>query len=324
MTLKEIFKAREAELRKELDGLELPKDASKIETVISANLAVLFADEGEYRQNLTQAEDYILQAALSLLKAQQDITQNIVAKESAEQIVALTHVNESRQPSEPQTMKSANPLSCPSKVKSQNALIGSTGGALVGNLLFGGWGAVFGAIAGTAIVIYTASKEAEPTPSNEIVRSLSVAGPASVTRQTPIDINAFIAIIGRICESVDNLVETFRVQIRRVVDKYESQEKPTIERNFRVLLEGIQSLLGYKRGHSPEDEKYLSKLQTRVEDLAELLDNYDLEVVDYRPEHSDWFEAIESNNATQIKLVNPAIVKGDALVLKGKIFTPKA
>lgn len=140
---------------------------------------------------------------------------------------------------------------------------------------------------------------------------------------TPVNVNLFLSVIEHICNSLDNLIETFRAQVKRVINKYESQEKPTIEKDFRTLLEGIQTLIGYKRGHSPEEEKYLSKLQTRVEDLAELLDNYDLVAMDYTPEHTEWFEAIESNNATEIKMVTPAIIKNGTIVVKGKIFIPK-
>ena len=198
-------------------------------------------------------------------------------------------------------------------VNAPNTLIGAGGGALVGKLLLGGWGAVFGAIAGTAVVLYLAQQPAQPE---------KAPTPKVVIANTPVDTNALLSVISQICDSLDNLITTFRAQIQRVVHKYESQEKPTIEREYRVLLEGIQSLIGYKRGHSSEEEKYLTKLQTRVEDLAELLDNYSLEAVDYTPEHSDWFEAVESKNANEIRLVTPAIVKDGDLVIKGKIFTP--
>lgn len=318
MTLKQIFESQTSSLRKELDGLSLPKDAGRIEKIVSTNLSDLFNDDGEYRQNLTQSEDYILQAALSLLKAQQEISISIADAEMPASEIP-SPASEKVENNASAKTDNANPFA-KEKVSGQNALLGSAGGALAGNLLFGGWGAVFGAIAGTALVIYVASNQkpkmtsapkAKPSQSSEVNNS-----------NCPIDVEKFITIIGGICESVDNLIETFRVQIRKVVTKYESQEKPTIERDYRVLLEGIQSLIGYKRGHSPEDEKYLPKLQTRIEDIAELLDNYDLEAVDYTPEHSEWFEAVESKNATDIKMVTPAITKNGNLVLKGKIFIP--
>lgn len=320
MTLLEIFEKQEKSLYEELQGLRVPDDSKKIEKIISQNLEKIFDDNGEFRQNLTQSEDYILQAAISLLNAQQEMSMKLVGATSTNN---HTQDSPTRSLRESGSTESTNkPSIGNTKVNAGQALVGSAGGALIGNIVLGGWGAVFGAIAGTAVVLYVASTQSNKTETEKPIKDITQPQ-KSTTASQPLDIEKFIGIVERICESVDNLIETFRAQIKRVVDKYENMDKPTIERDFRVLLEGIQSLIGYKRGHSADEEKYLSKLQTRVEDLAELLDNYDLVAVDYTPEHADWFEAVESNNATQIKLVNPAIVKGNTLVLKGKIFTPK-
>lgn len=328
MTLTECFKAQIPNLRSELTGLKLPMDSENVEKIISSNFSILFESEGEFRQNLTQSEDYILQAALSLLHAQQEITMNLVKNTQSNQmpIVLPTPLEkEDRATSASTKIGNSSKSFKDIKVSAQNSAIGSAGGALVGNVLFGGWGAVFGAIAGTALVIYASStKTQEDAKINSEKSNVKPTQLSSESIQnSPIDVDKFISIIGQICESVDNLIETFRAQIKRVVNKYESQEKPSIEKDFRTLLEGIQSLIGYKRGHSSEDAKYTSKLQTRIEDLAELLDNYDLETFDYTPDHSEWFDVVESPNASEIKMVTPAIIKGDALVLKGKIFIPQ-
>ena len=71
------------------------------------------------------------------------------------------------------------------------------------------------------------------------------------------------------CESVDNLIDTFRAQVNRVVQKYESQEKPSLEKEYRSLLESIQSLVGYERNHDMSEEKYNKKIQERIENLSE-------------------------------------------------------
>lgn len=327
MTLTECFKAQIPILRAELTGLKLPVDSEKVEKIISSKFSILFESEGEFRQNLTQSEDYILQAALSLLHAQQEITVNLVKENQPKQMsTALSTQLENLEDTHSTSNKMVNSSRSfkDVKVSAKNSAIGSAGGALVGNVIFGGWGAVFGAIAGTALVIYASSTKNQEEPKNINDKSNVKRTQLSVESipNSPIDVDKFISIIGQICESVDNLIETFRAQIKRVVNKYESQEKPTIEKDFRTLLEGIQSLIGYKRGHNPEDSKYTTKLQTRIEDLAELLDNYDLETIDYSPDHLEWFEAVESPNATEIKMVTPAIIKGDVLILKGKIFIP--
>lgn len=122
---------------------------------------------------------------------------------------------------------------------------------------------------------------------------------------------------------IDNLIETFRAQVNRVVAKYEQQPKATLETNFKSLLEGIQSLIGYKRTHEATEEKYVVKLQQRIEDLTELLDNYDLEIIEYNGDNMNLFEENISPNVQQPQMVVPAIVKGENAVLKGKVFVPE-
>lgn len=314
-TLNSIFEATKSELSNSLNGLVLPKDMDKVQKVIVNYLNNVCNENSEYRQNLTQSEDYILQAALSMLNAQRQLVSAFDCKPEVS-VATICAPQENVKPRPTSPVSAGSPL-----VNGATSLIGAGGGAVVGKLLLGGWGAVFGAIAGTAVALYL-SQNNNQTISKESVKPTFESRP--VIKEVPVDTSALLAVIAQICDSLDNLIETFRAQIKRVVNKYESQEKPTIEREYRVLLEGIQALIGYKRGHSPEEEKYLSKLQGRVEDLAELLDNYSLEAVDFIPEHSDWFEAIESKNTTEIKMVTPAIVKNGALVIKGKIFIPVA
>lgn len=307
-TLSSIFETTKGELANSLLGLMLPKDTEKVQTVIVAYLNNVCDENSEYRQNLTQSEDYILQAALSMLNAQRSLVTTFDCKPE------ISVVSESERP---KTSKSSHTSTLSN---STSSLIGAGGGVIVGKLLFGSWGAVFGAIAGTAVALYLSQR---PKPDETLTATTAAPKSKVVIKDVPVDTPALLAVMGQICDSLDNLIATFRAQIKRVVNKYESQEKPTIEREYRVLLEGIQSLIGYKRGHSPEEEKYLPKLLTRIEDLTELLENYSLETVDYTPEHSDWFEAIESRNSTEIKMVTPAIIKNGALVIKGKIFIPK-
>lgn len=312
-TLSSIFEKNKEELIRSFSGLMLPKDSDKIQMVITNYLNKVCDENNDFRQNLTQSEDYILQAALSMLNAQRAM---VAAFDYHPQIAITQSINKHETP-----QKSTNNSVAYSKSLSSSTLICTGGGALIGKLLLGGWGAVFGAIAGTAIALYLSQKAEQPV--SQGTQKTPTISPKAKIADTPVDVNALLAVIAQICDSLDNLIATFRAQIQRVVHKYESQEKPTIEREYRVLLEGIQSLIGYKRGHSPEEEKYLTKLQTRVEDLAELLDNYNLEAIDYTSEHSDWFETVESKNATEIRMVTPAITKDGTLILKGKIFIPK-
>ncbi|MDM8155782.1 hypothetical protein QUW14_16030 [Bacteroides gallinaceum] len=300
-TLTTIFESNKSVLKERLEGLSLPSDASKIQKIINDYLNEMFNNEGEFRQNLTQSEDYILQAALSLLNAQQSMIKEMAP------IVA---------PQQPKLEPVSQPaFSGLKKEKYPYALGGTAIGGSVGGLLLGTWGAVFGAIAGTAIVLYYASNQTTSAPQRKGL------GEKPLLQQPKLNVDAFLAIVKNICGSVDSLIDTFRAQINRVVNKYESQEKPTLEKEYRFLLESVQSLIGYKRAHH-EDEKFIRKIQERIEDMAESLDNYNLEVEDYTEEHRNWFDMIENPNVSAGTQVLPAIVKNGNVVLKGRLFVP--
>jgi len=332
VSLKSLFESNKGELEQKLEGLRLPQDASKVQQTIADYLNGLFDSDGEFRQNLTQSEDYILQAAMSLLNAQQEMSNALIKQGMDSFKKEAFSFSESRSFSKTEGSSSAVTESVSSsetpkqsllntKMTPTQALIGSTGGALVGQVLFSGWGAVFGAIAGTAIAVYVASrtKTTETNVTNSIVKKPAMN---LGSQGTPLETADLISIISGICDSVDHLIDTFRAQINRVVSKYETQEKPSFEKNYRPLLENIQSLIGYSRMHG-EDEKYAKKVGERIEDLADMLDTYHLTVVDYSDEHDAWFEKVSSPNTTQQKMVYPAIVKEGNVVLMGKMFVPE-
>lgn len=296
----------------------MPRDAQEVQNRISKYLNDVCDENNEFRQNLTQSEDYILQAALSMLNAQRDMVSALSTTLKIETLIKT-------QESSTETIDDSNcKFFAKKSVTTTNSLLGAGGGALVGKLVLGGWGAVFGAIAGTALVLYLSQqKQSGFTSTTTHLKKPTIPAVETNVVETPVNTAALLNIVAQLCESLDNLIVTFRAQIQRVINKYESQEKPTIEREYLTLLEGIQSLIGYKRGHNVNEEKYVGKLQERIEDVAELLDNYNLEAIDYTEEKSSWFDTIESDKATAIKLVTPAIVKNGTLIIKGKVFIPK-
>jgi len=310
-TLTSMFQSNKQVLEQQLAGLVLPKDANKIQSIVNDYLNNLFNQKGEYRQNLTQAEDYILQAALSLLNAQQDMSRRLSEKLQA-------------QPEEPQMAEEEKSITHSHKIDYRNitldgtkALMGAGGGAIVGKAILGGWGAVFGAIAGTALILYmSAQTNTKPLSKPNIGQKALIK---KEDKPTLIDVDAFITVISRTCESVDSLINTFRAQIQRVVNKYESQEKPTLEREYSTLLESIQSLLGVAYTDLP-DEKRLKKMDDRIEQLAEALENYELKVVMYSDEQKNLFEELPSATIIEPTMVCPAIVKNNRIVLRGKVF----
>lgn len=316
LSLKTLFDSKKSELEQELEGLALPKDNKKIQLIISEYLATLFDSEGEFRQSLTQSEDYILQGTLSLLSAQQEMSNAFLGQSIQFKTVASGPKEEQSEEEKESSNSFLDYLD--NKVSAKQAGIGTAAGALIGKFAFGGWGAVFGAIAGTAVAVYMAGKESSKTETN---KSNTSSIQAEIVNE-PINVPMFIGVVERICDSVDNLIKTFRAQINRVVDKYESMEKPTIEKSYGALLRSIQSLVGYKRTHPIENEKNAQALLERIEDLADCLECYNLKVEDYTGENGHLFEKISHASTKETKMAYPAIVKDGVAVLKGRISTP--
>ena len=66
-TLYSLFVASKDELASRLGGLTLPSGAHEVQACVAEYFNKIFDADGDFRQNLTQSEDYILQAALSML-----------------------------------------------------------------------------------------------------------------------------------------------------------------------------------------------------------------------------------------------------------------
>ncbi len=310
VSLKNLFESKKDRLSSQLAGFTLPQNTDAVYKTVYDYFNEVFDADSEFRQNLTQSEDYILQAAISLLNAQKEMANSMKVSASIE-------LDQDEEPEQTQSFEQEDILlSKFSEANSGTALLGSGVGAVAGKLIFGGWGAVFGALAGTAIAIYlsTVSKPAK-----------TVSKPLVKTKEQPsypVDVNAFISTISSICASVDNLLDTFRAQINSVVQKYESQPKPTLDSNYRPLLESIQTLVGYERTHTEDDEKFAKKLKERIEDITEVIDTWNIQFVDYDGKNAAFFELIPSEKTQEEKMVFPALIRDRLVILKGKVFIP--
>ena len=309
-TLKALFESRKDELAKKLTNLSLSKDAVLVQQIVTNYLNDLFDSEGDFRQNLTQSEDYILQAAMSLLNAQQSMVGEFI-KNNTIRIANGKH-QEERSNAEFKTLSEA------AKLKSQEypyVIGGSAVGGAAGALLLGSWGAVFGAIAGTALVLYYTSTQ-------DATKKATAQSPTTDTiikkeeKESKIDVDKYLWLVGSICDSVDSLILTFRAQINRVVDKYENQEKPVLEKEYGVLLDSIQSLIG--ASYQVIDERWLKRIKSRIEELSESLENYGLEIVCYDESKKGFFDVIISENVSEATMSLPAIVKEGVAVRRGK------
>lgn len=320
ISLETLFVDSEQKLREGLESLTVPKDTEKIQSIISEHFSNLLLEEGDFRQNLTQSEDYILQAVIAILNAHQArytcFPKTEIETEPLEETVEVETEEESSENEVPHEKKIGQK---PVNLASSSVAAGV--GALAGGALAGTWGAVCGAIACTALTAYLMNKNTDNQPAEKETVTKYVKTDAHFVEK-PLDIDTLLGVVKNLCHNVDEIIITFRAQINNVVQKYENQEKPSLEREYGVLLEGIQTLVGYKRAHS-EDDKFNKKIQDRVEDLAELLENYNLNIVDYTGGNSELFDFVPSANAIEARQVYPAIVRDGQPVKKGKVFTPE-
>lgn len=248
----------------QLMGLSLPQDAEKIQNVVSVFLSSLFENDGEFRQNLTESEDYILQSALQLLQAQQNIAIEL-AKSSNTMVLQSNANTPNTVIDEPIRMAAAG----------GGAFLGG-GLGLLSTKLFsttsvvtGGivstCGAIAGAVAGTALLVYYLTKNKCESNENWMSEKQSVAA--------TINSSVFSSIVGKICESIDGVISTYRIQIKRIANVYEMKEKPSLLNEYSALMEQVANVCNIAKTGSVEVPK---KLATAIGLLEECLENYDL------------------------------------------------
>jgi len=258
-TIVALFESNKLELENKLKNLSLPQDAQKVQEIVSGYLNELLDGEGDFRQNLTQSEDYILQAACSLLNSQQRIIEEM-AKHSMMQ---------SGTKNMPDSNEAEN-----KKEQFAYPLAGSAAGGAIGGILLGTWGAAVGAIIGTAIALYVLSQYASAKKT-----STKIANAEVEPQEKSINTDIFLTIIQQICRSIDNLIDTFRTQMNRIENAYQQNEKPTLWKDYTSLVKTIQNLSDASNDETKSDEDKSKMIQMRIKLLLEALENYGIVVI---------------------------------------------
>lgn len=145
ISLHQLFESHKDELSLKLQGLRLPSDENKLFKIVYEYLNSVFDSNGDFRQSLTQSEDYILQAAISLLNAQKDMAETVKVTET-NSLLSSEQKNEKDESFFSTENKSSAVFGKYSNVSSEASLIGAGVGAVAGKLVFGGWGGCFWSI----------------------------------------------------------------------------------------------------------------------------------------------------------------------------------
>lgn len=254
VSLQNLFTGKEEQLKQSLSGLSIPQDNHKIQAIIYETISSLFIEDGEFRQNLTLSEDYILQAAISLLNVQQEIT-NLLAKD----------ITSTPQP----VLESETSLKEDLIVRPPIVLSGTLIGGTTGGLIFGTWGALIGSIVGAAIAIYGIKPLLKRIPDTAPTSIITNAD----SKINILDVDLFIDIVSRICAAVDELIDTVRVQMQKLKNAYEQQEAPTLHQHFSALINNLEGL--FQAAESTEVDKN-EEILSQIELVKRSLKNYGL------------------------------------------------
>lgn len=246
-SLKKLFDSKKEVLSSELNSLLLPNDSQKACDIVLRHIEELLDSKGEYRQSLTQSEEYMLLSALNLVNMQQVMVQAIDSQIIIPSV--QTNVSSSNEPCLSNEQKAY--------ILGGNAVLG-TAGALV----FNSWGAVIGAIAGTAIALYWL--EHKKNCSQEEV---------ALEPSQRIDITALLNILSDMFEKIDCVMETYRTQEKRIQTNYENREQPSLQRDYKSLLDQIANVC---KTREKVAEDIPMPLQQAIDMLAESLENYNL------------------------------------------------
>lgn len=256
-SLKSLFEQGKETLAKKLESLSLPRDTQKVQDFVSCHMNGLLDSKGEYRQSLTQSEEFVLLSAMNLLQAQQAMIEAVSVRNNNKNHSAKTESTYSKKGN---VSKEHTPI-----------IVGGTAvGGVTGALIFNTWGTLFGAIAGTAVALYYTFNQ-DPNPQRGQTSSSTEAKPSE--DKDKIDVNAFLTIVSKICEKVDGIMKTYRVQVRHIRNTYEQKEKPTLQSDYGMLLDQIANVCRVCEGNK---NSLPATMQNAIGLLEECLENYGL------------------------------------------------
>ena len=89
-----------------------------------------------------------------------------------------------------------------------------------------------------------------------------------------IDISVFIDIISNLCGSIDGVINTYRIQVKRIINDYENKEKPSFQTEHSNLLEQIANV----NKVAESTDNIPDKLKQAINLLNESLESYGLKI----------------------------------------------
>lgn len=294
LTLLSLFEQSEAELRAQLSDLVLPRDAKKLNRILS-DLFVDHIKVGEYKQELTNSEIAIFQSAILLVEESLQLQQNLFAVKAKEETLVAKGTTQSKERKLPIN-------------KSQVAIVAvAATGILTGAVT--NIGTILLATVATAAGVWIAREGNEPkTKVKEKV----------IKQELAINADAIIETTKKICQSLDNIMGVYQTNIENLRSRIENKPEPTLYNSYGYLLNRLSYL--YK------DMTNNANIEEVKEDIAKLfktLKNYNYEFVNYSEATKQFFEVEELEEISELEVEEVAILEKGECIVKGKIYQPK-
>lgn len=191
ITLSSLFEQRKGEFIEQLNDIYLPRDAAKFEKIETDFLKSLLEKDGAYRQSLSEDENAMLESTLQLMQSQQHIAAGIAA--------SLRGFNLRLQEE-----KSILPV--PEKLLYYYPVLGAALGSAIGSF-WNTWTTIAGAVVLTAISIFIVTV---------IIKISTKKIDQAVIEDSEINPEVFAEVVGNICDKIDDVIETYRTQVRKM------------------------------------------------------------------------------------------------------------
>lgn len=294
LSLLSLFEQSEADLKTKLSGLILPRDAEKLNQILS-DLFVEHIKVGEYKQELTNSEMAIFQSAIQLVEESLQLQQHLFAIKEKEETLVTT---EKKQDEERKL-----PIN-----KSQAAVVAvAATGILTGAVT--NVGTILLAIVATAAGVWITR---ENSGTNTIVKE------KAVRQELVVNADAIIGTTKKICQSLDNLMGVYQTNIENFKSRVDNKPEPTLYNSYGYLLNRLASLYRDKINNASAEE-----IDDDITKLFKTLKNYNYEFANYSDETKQFYEVEELEEISEPEVEEVAILEKGECIVKGKMYQPK-
>lgn len=289
-SLKELFKANEANLRSDLTRIANGKEKDIV--AVLKNMFSTYNNIDDYKKDLSIEEANMFMSAMQLVQVSMGIAETLFVPVSQ-----FSNITSQKNASTNDKTHSRCFIS-----KAQLGLVGTAAtGVLVGacpNLI-------------TIPIMIVVGAISFMLPNKEVVKTEYKTAPAEYKK---IDIDGIIEKIYAIAEQIDNLMSTYTTNVNKIKSTLIQQPtNNTLAKNYSYLVERLRDLYSV---NSKDDQESALKL------LRKTLANYGCELIEYSEDNKAFFDIRESEYVSRLHVESLAFVEKENCILRGTVFIP--